>query len=94
MSISKYVIILPNGGIFMIGKQIKQMRTASGFSQAELSAILGIAQNTLSGYETGSSMPNYDMVEKIAALCEFDILFVDINSEEAIGRSNLSYEKQ
>jgi len=68
----------------MLGKWIKQMRTAAGFSQEELSEKLGIAQSTLSGYETDSSMPNYDMVEKIATLCEFNIIFLDKNSSEKI----------
>ena len=68
----------------MIGKRIKQMRVSAGFSQAELSKNLGIAQTTLSGYETNLSMPNYDMVEKIATLCEFEIVFLDKNSEETI----------
>lgn len=68
----------------MLGKRLRQMRIAAGFSQIELAQTLGIAQSTLSGYETDSSMPNYDMVEKIAALCEFDIMFIDKNSEEMI----------
>ena len=68
----------------MLGQRIKKMRIAAGFSQVELSKRLGIAQNTLSGYETGYSMPNYDMVEKIASLCEFDIRFTDKNSDEVI----------
>ena len=84
MSISTYAIISLMGELSMIGKRIKQMRTMAGFSQAELSKNLGIAQNTLSGYETGFSMPNYDMVEKIATLCEFEILFLDKNNEETI----------
>jgi len=29
-------------------------------------------------------MPNYDMVEKIAELCEFDVVFIDKNSAEEI----------
>lgn len=66
----------------MIGKIIMEMRKASGFSQIELSQKLGIAQATLSGYETNSSMPNFDTVYKIAHLCEFDIVFVDRNSGE------------
>lgn len=66
----------------MIGKVIMEMRKASGFSQIELAQKLGIAQNTLSGYETGSSMPNFDTVYKIACLCDFDIAFVDRNSGE------------
>lgn len=68
----------------MLGKTLKQMRVAAGLSQMELALTLGIAQSTLSGYETDSSMPNYDMVEKIAALCEFNIAFIDKNSEEMI----------
>ena len=66
----------------MIGKVIMEMRKASGFSQIELAQKLGIAQNTLSGYEMGSSMPNFDTVYKIACLCDFDIAFVDRNSGE------------
>lgn len=68
----------------MLGQRLKQMRIAAGFSQAVLAENLGIAQNTLSGYETGSSMPNYDMVEKIALFCDFEIVFVDKNSMEKI----------
>ncbi|MCL2487930.1 MAG: helix-turn-helix domain-containing protein [Oscillospiraceae bacterium] len=68
----------------MLGKRIKQMRTAAGFSQTALAQKLNISQSTLSGYETGYSMPNYDTVEKIAEICEFDIMFIDKNSEEII----------
>jgi len=68
----------------MIGKRIKQMRTAAGYSQVELARSLNIAQNTLSGYETGFSMPNFDMVEQIAALCEFELIFLDKNNMETI----------
>ena len=68
----------------MLGKRIKKMRIAAGVSQATLANSLGIAQNTLSGYETGSGMPNYDMVEKIAAFCEFDIIFIDKNGAETV----------
>lgn len=68
----------------MLGEKIKKMRTAAGFNQVELALKLGIAQSTLSGYETDFSMPNYDMVEKIATACEFDIVFLDKNSLEAI----------
>ena len=68
----------------MLGERIKKMRTAAGLSQTTLAKNLGIAQSTLSGYETDFSMPNYDMVEKIAAFCEFDIIFLDKNSAETI----------
>jgi len=68
----------------MLGKRIKKMRIAAGFSQVDLARKLGIAQNTLSGYETDSSMPNFDMVERIARICEFDIAFVDKNNMETL----------
>ena len=68
----------------MLGKRIRQMRTAAGFNQSELAEKLGISQTTLSGYETGYSMPNYDMVERLAALCEFELVFLDKNSLEKI----------
>ena len=68
----------------MLGERIRKMRKAAGFNQAELAERLGIAQSTLSGYETSFSLPNYSMVEKIATICEFDIVFLDKNSLEVI----------
>jgi len=68
----------------MIGKIIKYMRCASGYNQAQLSKSAGIAQTTLSGYETGYSNPNYEVVERIAKICDFDIVFTDKNSGENI----------
>lgn len=67
-----------------IGNLIKYMRNSAGLSQVDLSFSLGIAQNTLSGYETDNSQPNFDMVQRIAQICEFDIVFVDRNSSESI----------
>lgn len=66
----------------MIGRIIMEMRKSAGFNQKELSNILGIAQTTLSGYETNNSMPNFDTVFKIAKICDFDIAFIDKNSGE------------
>ena len=66
----------------MIGKILMEMRTASGFTQKELAIKSGIAQTTISGYETNSSMPNFDQVYKLACLCGFDIQFVDKHSGE------------
>ena len=68
----------------MLGERIKKIRMAAGINQVELAEKLGIAQSTLSGYETGFSMPNYSMVEKIAELCEFEIVFLDKNNLEKL----------
>jgi len=69
----------------MLGEKIRKMRVAAGFTQAALARELGIAQNTLSGYETDASMPNYDTVERIAESCDFEIVFFDKNSAEILG---------
>ena len=63
---------------------IRYMREASGFSQKDLANKLGIAQTTLSGYETGYSEPNFTMVQKIAVICDFDIIFLDKSSNEML----------
>ena len=73
----------------MVGKIIRYMRVSSGTSQIELAKTLGIGQTTLSGYERGFSMPNYDMVEKIADICDYEIVFVDKNSNEPITAKNI-----
>ena len=68
----------------MIEKYIKYMRKSAGLSQITLAQKLGIAQTTLSGYETGNSKPNYDIVHQIAKICDFDVLIKDKNSGEII----------
>lgn len=76
--------IIAVGVIIMINKAIVYMREASGLKQKELAAKLSIAQSTLSGYELGTSEPNYEMVERIANICDFDLQIVDRNSREII----------
>lgn len=68
----------------MIHKILRHMRESSGLSQVQLAEKLSLAQTTLSGYETGYSKPNYEVVEQIANICEFDLIFVDKNSEEVL----------
>lgn len=59
----------------MIGKMLRYMRLSKGFNQTELAKNLNIAQTTLSGYETHYSNPDFKMIEKIAELCGFEIIF-------------------
>jgi len=66
----------------MIGKMIKYMRESSNMTQSDLASELEIGQTTLSGYERGFSKPNYEMVERVADICDFEIVFIDKNSSE------------
>ena len=40
-----------------IGENLKAMRTKSGYTQMQVYVRTGIAQNTLSNYETGERLP-------------------------------------
>ena len=59
----------------MIGKILKALRLSKGLKQADLAAKLNIAQTTLSGYETSYSNPRFDMIEKFAESCGYEIIF-------------------
>jgi len=59
----------------MIGKMIRLMRNTNRLRQSDLAKRLNIAQTTLSGYETHYSNPDFDMIERIADICGFEIIF-------------------
>lgn len=58
----------------MFGSILKQLRINKKFSQLELAQRLGISKSTISMYEIGERMPDYEMMQAIA-----DIFNVDIN---------------
>lgn len=66
----------------MIGKMLRYMRISCGKNQTELAKSLNIAQTTLSGYETHYSNPDFEMIEKIAELCGFEIIFKKKKTQE------------
>ena len=49
-------------------EQIKRLRLAKNFSQAEISDALGIAKNTYIGYEKGNREPTLSVIKKMAEL--------------------------
>jgi len=59
----------------MIGNILKALRLHKGLKQTDLAKKLNIAQTTLSGYETSYSNPRFDMIEKFAANCDYEIVF-------------------
>lgn len=77
----------------MINEVIRKMRTASGFTQKQLSDKVGVALSTISGYELGVNQPTFSTVMKIAAACDFDIIFCDKNSGENIKAENNGQKK-
>lgn len=49
--------------------RIRQAREKAGYSQKELAAKVGVAQNTFHGYESGKHLPKPEVLGKIAAAC-------------------------
>lgn len=50
----------------MLSEQLKAIRKANGFTQVELSKIIGIERSTYASYETGRNRPDISVLKKIA----------------------------
>ena len=72
----------------MLYKFIKTMRKMAKLSQLELAKKCNIANSTLSGYETGYREPNFEMLNKIANECGFEITFIN-KENEILSSSNI-----
>ena len=59
----------------MIGKLLKTMRHHAKLTQDALAMLTGISQNTISQYETETRQPTFDVINKIAKACNFEISF-------------------
>lgn len=51
----------------LIGMKIKTLRKNFGLTQKELAARIGIAQQTLGGYEKSKSQPDIETLKKLAS---------------------------
>jgi len=51
-----------------IAEQLIKLRKSSGFTQQEVAEKLGISNRTLSKWETGTSLPDAEMIVKLAKL--------------------------
>ena len=59
----------------MLSENIKRLRAESGMSQEELAARLAVVRQTVSKWERGMSVPDADMVVRLAEL--FGVLLRD-----------------
>lgn len=56
-----------------IGVFLKELRKESGFTQEQLSEKLGVSNRSVSRWENGSNMPDFDMVIEMANLYDVTI---------------------
>ncbi len=68
----------------MVGKIIKYMRTNNNISQEKLSIMTNIGRSTISDYEREKTDINFENLEKIAKLCDFEILFKNKITKEIL----------
>ena len=75
--------MLLNKNHFMkIGTKLKTLRTAKGFEPIDIAEKLGISKSTYGRYERNETVPDGNMLEKIAEVYEIDL--VELLSDEKI----------
>lgn len=59
----------------MIGKALRFMRKEKNLKQTDLVKMINIGQSTLSDYENEKISIEFDLLEKIANICDYEIYF-------------------
>ena len=57
----------------MLNENLKQLRKSKGLSQEELAIRLNVVRQTISKWEKGLSVPDADMLIKIADIFEVSV---------------------
>ena len=56
-----------------IGKLLQELRKEKGFTQEQLAERMGVARRTVSRWETGSNMPDLDILVELSDFYAVDI---------------------
>lgn len=66
----------------MIGKVLKYMRSQNNISQEKISLMTNLGRTTISDYEREKTDINFENLEKIAKLCDYEIFFRNKKTKE------------
>lgn len=66
------------------------MRKKANLTQRELAEICNIANTTLSGYESSYREPTFEIIEKIAEECGYEIQFKNKKTSEILTSANIN----
>ena len=69
------------------GNFLKELRKEKGLTQEELAGKVGVARRTVSRWETGSNMPDLDILIELSDLYEVDLSEI-LNGERKSERMN------
>lgn len=68
----------------MIGKILKTMRRENNLTQEDISKKAYIGRSTLSDYEREKTDINFENIEKIAEICNYEVWFVNKKDKNKI----------
>ena len=68
----------------MIGKILKTMRRENNLTQEDISKKAYIGRSTLSDYEREKTDINFENIEKIAEICNYEVFFVNKKDKNKI----------
>ena len=78
--IERYAILYNdfNGGVIMsqlndFGTRLKKLRTGKGLTQRQLADLMYISNSTIANWETGTRMPDINMLTRLARCLNVDI---------------------
>lgn len=73
-----------------INKILKTIRNKKGLRQEDIAKIIGIQSNTYSDWERGITQRiAFEDIEKIANVCDFEIIFKNRKTNEIITSKNI-----
>lgn len=58
----------------MYGSFLRELRTSRGLTQAQLADTVGISQPNLSAYENDRRQPTFDVANRIAVACGYQLV--------------------
>ena len=73
-----------------INKILKTIRLQKNLRQEDIANIIGIQSNTYSDWERGRTQKiAFEDIEKIANICDYDIIFKNRKSSEILTSQNI-----
>ena len=73
-----------------INKILKTIRLQKKLRQEDIAKIIGIQSNTYSDWERGRTQKiAFDDIEKIANICDYEIIFKNKNNNETLTSNNI-----
>lgn len=66
----------------MIGKVLKYMRSKNEISQEKIALMTNIGRTTISDYEREKTDINFENLERIAKICDYEIIFRNKKTKE------------